>query len=291
MKKALLQLHIAILLWGFTGVLGQLISLDAIWLVWYRLGITLVSLWVFQLFFRELMPTTTQQKWQVGLAGGLQAIHWLFFFAAIKYANVAVALICLSSSSFFTAILEALLYKTRVKFKEIALSLLSIVGIVFIFYADFEFKIGIVFGILSALFVSLVPTFNKRQLVTMNPATVTHWSIIGGFITISMGLPFYSMYFQNGTVYPNLTDIGWLLVLSWLCTIITWRLSFAALKKVSAFTQNLLLNLEPIYGILLAALFIKEYKQYNFYFYCGIGIIICTVVLQSFFIYKDNKVK
>ncbi len=290
MNKALLQLHIAILLWSATGIIGKTISLNEAWLVWYRLLITAASLSLLNLFRNEVQQITFKQKINISASGGLQALHWICFFGAAKYANVSVALICLSSTSLFTALLEPLFSKTTLQYKELALGLLAIVGIGFVFYADFEFKVGIVFGILSALLVSFVPILNKKQLLFTNTATITIWSMSGGLFLVSLVLPFYLHFFNEGHSIPLLQDWWLLLILSWFCTILTWRLSLNALKKVSAFTQTLLLNLEPIYGIALAVFFNQEHRQFNFYFYCGIGIIVLTVILQTIFIFAKKKV-
>ncbi len=287
-NKPLLQLHIAIFLWGFTGVLGNLINLNEIWIVWYRLLITAVTLIIINICTHKVLIITHSQKLQIAMAGCLQALHWVCFFASVKYANVAVALICLSSTSFFTAMLEAILYQRKVNVIELSLSAVAIVGIIFIFYADFSFSKGIYFGIASALLIAVVPILNKQQLKVTNAQTVTMWSILGGLVIVSILLPIYTSFIHPYTAVPSLPDWLWLLVLSWLCTIVTWRLSFAALQKISAFTQNLLLNLEPVYGILFAVIILKEYKQYNTYFYIGISCIILTVVLQTMLI-KANK--
>jgi drug/metabolite transporter (DMT)-like permease len=289
MKKALLQLHIAIFLWGFTGVLGKLIEVNEITLVYYRLIITFFSLIFLDLVKPSFQILATEQKIKLCITGSLQAIHWVCFFASIKYANVAVALICLSSTSFFTLLFEKYRYKKPIDFVELMLSIVSMAGIALIFYADFELKKGIIFGILSAMFVSLVAVNNKKFLDQVNTETITVWNIGGGLLTISILLPLY-LYFANQRFeLPNGTDIQWLLVLSWLCTIVTWKLSLASLKKVSAFTQNLSMNMEPIYGILLATFFLQEYKTYTIWFYLGISLIILTIIFQTIHIKKKDK--
>ncbi len=286
MKKALLQLHIAILLWGATGTLGQVISLNEIWLVWYRLLITVITLTIFNLFTNKVVQISFKQKMQLFFIGCIQASHWVCFFASIKYGNVAIALICLSSSSFFTAVLAPFINKNKINPIEILLSFLSIIGILFIFYTDMQLKNGILFGLLSALLVSLVPILNKKYVLKINAPTITIWNMTGGFVFISIVLPFYFATFSVGNIFPVGLDWVWLIVLSWFCTIITWYLSLQALQKVSAFTQNLLLNLEPIYGIIIAAIFLQEYKAYTIYFYIGISFIFSAILLQSKLITK-----
>jgi drug/metabolite transporter (DMT)-like permease len=288
MKKALVQLHIAILLWGATGTLGEVISLNEIWLVWYRLLITVITLTILNLFSNKITNISFKQKLQLFFIGCFQAAHWVCFFASIKYGNVAIALITLSSSSFFTVVLSSFIYKTKIKTTEILLSFLSIIGIFFIFYTGIELKAGIIFGLLSALLVSLVPILNKQYVQKINAPTITIWNMTGGFVFTSIALPFYYYQFPTGNIFPVHYDWLWLIILSWCCTIITWHLSLQALQKVSAFTQNLLLNLEPIYGILIAAIFLQEYKTYTFNFYIGIVFIISAILLQTKLISKKE---
>jgi drug/metabolite transporter (DMT)-like permease len=288
MKKALLQLHIAIFLWGTTAVLGKIILLDEMWLVWFRLFLTSASLMVLDIFLHEIEKTTLKQKIHISLTGTLLSLHWVCFFASVKYANVAIGLICLSSTSLFTTLFQSLIYKTKINTVELLLSLLAITSVVLLFYNDFSLQKGIVYGVASALFVATVPILNKQQLQKVNMPTVTFWNITGGLIGISIALPIYIFFIPQPNATPSNMDFVWLVVLSWLCTIVTWRLSLNALKYISAFTQNLLLNLEPVYGIALAAIFLKEYKSYTIFFYIGIILLLTTIFVQTLLLRKNK---
>jgi drug/metabolite transporter (DMT)-like permease len=289
MRKALLQLHIAIILWGATAVLGKLIHIDAIVLVWFRIFLTVVSLLGMHFFWKkEIQPISKNKLIGLLTVGGFLAIHWLCFFASVKYANVAVALICMSGTSLFTTLLQSVVLKTKINVVEILLSLLAIVSVVLLFVNEFSLQKGIVYGLLAAMLVAIVPIINKQYLQVVNMPTISFYNMLGGLITISIALPFYHQLEPIVNYVPTLKDFLWLIVLSWACTIITYRLSLNSLKQLSAFTQNLLLNLEPIYGIALAAIFLKEYIEYSIYFYIGIAILLCTILLQSLLLKKKK---
>jgi len=286
MKSALIKLHTAIFLWGFTGVLGRLIQLNEILLVWYRLLITVATLLFLFYFKKSFKQISKQETLKLLGIGVLVAIHWVFFYGSIKYANVSISLICLSCIAFFTALLEPLITKTKLHFIEILLGLLSILGVALIFHFDNKYRIGIVLGLFSALFSALFSTYNKKNVGIANPRTIMFYELVGGFIFLTLLMPFYIAILPTKQYSPTLQDIVWLLLLSWVCTIIAMDFSLQALKKVSAFTQNLSLNLEPVYGIILAFIIYQEQKDLSPTFYWGFALIIISVGLQMFRVAK-----
>lgn len=286
MKSALIKLHTAIFLWGFTGVLGRLIQLNEILLVWYRLLITIATL-LFLFYFKKSFKQIPKRETLKFLGIGVfVATHWVFFYGSIKYANVSISLICLSCIAFFTALLEPLITKTKLHFIEILLGLLSILGVALIFHFDNKYRIGIALGLFSALFSALFSTFNKKNVAIANPRTIMFYELVGGFIFLTLLMPFYIAILPTKHYLPTPQDIVWLLLLSWVCTIIAMDFSLQALKKVSAFTQNLSLNLEPVYGIILAFIIYQEQKDLSPTFYWGFALIIISVGLQMFRVSK-----
>ena len=286
MKAALIKLHIAIFLWGFTGVLGRLIQLNEILLVWYRLLITIVTLALIFYYKKSTVKITKKEILKLLGIGVLVATHWVFFYGSIKYANVSISLICLSCLAFFTAILEPIITKSAFQLVEILLGLLSVLGIALIFHFDNKHRLGIALGLLSAFFSALFSTFNKKNVAIALPQTIIFYELIGGLIFLTLIMPFYLTILPTKTYLPTLSDIGWLLLLSWVCTILAMDFSLQALKKVSAFTQNLSLNLEPVYGIILAFIIYKEQKDLSPTFYYGFALIIIAVGLQMFRVAK-----
>lgn len=290
MKSALIKLHIAVFLWGFTGVLGKTIQLNEALLVWYRLFITVVSLLILLLLTKKLEKVNVKQLTQLVGIGGIVALHWVFFYGSIKYANVSIALICLSSAGLITSLLEPLFFKTKIILYEVLLGLIAIVGIYLIFHFDAKFRTGIVLGILCTLFSVIFSILNKKVVATVQPKTMIFYELGGGLILLTLCMPLYIKIFPTNYLVPTFADFGWLILLSWVCTILAMDLSLQALKKISAFTQNLTLNLEPVYGIILAFVVYKENKDLSNSFYIGFALIFIAVIIQMLRIVKLKKV-
>jgi drug/metabolite transporter (DMT)-like permease len=289
MRKAFFQLHIAIFLAGFTGILGKLITLNAGLLVWYRLLITCATLWLITLFLKKVPKVSRHDMIQIFMVGAIAALHWVTFYASVKYANVSVALVCFSAIGFFTALLEPVILKTKHSRYEVLLGLMTIAGIYIIFHFDPQYKTGIILGIISAILASLFPIYNKRFLRLYVPETVTMYELTGGFVFLTILLPFFLIFLPADHIVPTLSDFGWLLMLSWLCTVVAFNLSMRALKKVSAFTVNLSYNLEPVYGILLAFIIYQENELLGTGFYVGLLLIVMSVVMQTWLMYRERR--
>lgn len=288
MKKALVQLHIAVFLAGFTAILGKLITLNEGLLVWFRLLITVVTLGAILFFRNQLLRIPVKDVFKIFGVGTIVAIHWVTFYGSVKYANVSVALVCFSASGFFTAFLEPLILKRKISFTEVGLGLLAITGIYIIFDFHPQYKVGVIFGIISAMGSALFPIYNKILLVTYSPKILTLYELGGGLIALTFLVPLYVLQFPAGYYLPTATDWLWLFVLAWLCTVLSFDLQLNALKKITAFTANLTYNLEPVYGIILAFIFFKENENLNRAFYFGVLLILLAVVLQMFRIAKEQ---
>ena len=288
MKKALIQLHIAVFLAGFTAILGVLIKLNEGLLVWFRLFITVVTLAVILLYRKQLVRIPYKDALKIFGVGVIVAVHWVTFYASVKYANVSVALVCFSATGFFTAFFEPLILKRRISLMDVILGLIAIVGIYIIFDFHPQYKMGVIFGIISAVGSSLFPIYNKRLLLTYSPRILTFYELGGGLIALTILVPFYLMQFPAVYYLPTTTDWLWLLVLAWLCTVVSFDLQLNALKKISAFTANLTYNLEPVYGIILAFIFFNENKDLHREFYIGVLLILMAVVLQMFRIAQQH---
>ena len=289
MKKAFIQLHIAVLLAGLTGILGKLISLNEGLLVWYRLLLTAPSLWLLALLRGQDIRIDRKDLWRIFGIGGIAALHWVAFYGSIKYSNVSVSLLCFSAIGFFTALIEPLIMKHKVDVVELLLGLLVIAGICLIFRVNPHFKTGIVIGLVSALLGSLFPVLNKRILRRVSSENVTLYELSGGLLVLTLLMPVYLWLFPAPSLLPTLSDWGWLLVLSWACTVLAFNLSMSALQKISAFTVNLSYNLEPVYGILLAFLLFREDKYLNGGFYIGFFLILLSIVLQTLRLWRKQS--
>ena len=289
MKKALIQLHIAVFLAGFTAILGKLITLNEGLLVWFRLLITVVTLGCSLLYRKQLLKIPFKDVIKIFGVGVIVAIHWVTFYGSVKYANVSVALVCFSATGFFTAFFEPLILKRRISLIEVGLGLIAISGIYIIFDFHPQYKLGVVFGIISAVGSSLFPIYNKKLLLSYTPKILTLYELGGGLLALTVLVPFYLMQFPATYYLPTATDWLWLLVLAWLCTVLSFDLQLNALKKISAFTANLTYNLEPVYGIILAFIFFKENENLHREFYIGVLLILLAVVLQMLRIRREYK--
>jgi drug/metabolite transporter (DMT)-like permease len=268
-------------LWGFTGVLGRAISLDSIWLVWYRMLITVFSLWVLYFFLKKILKISLASALAIGGIGFVLVLHWICFYASIKYANVTIALTCLSTTALLSSLLEPLVLRKQFDAFEVVLGLFAIAGIVIIYNTHFQFSLGIVIGLLSAVLTVLVSVLNKKIVDRYQPEQITLYQLTGGFIGLSVLLPIVFYLFPSQEIFPSPVDWLWLFILSWVCTVFTFFLYIRSLKKLSAFTMNLTLTLEPVYGIVLAFIVYKENKLLSNWFYLGFCLIAYVAIVKT----------
>lgn len=289
MKKAFLQLHIAVFLAGFTGILGRLITLNEGMIVWYRLLFTAVTMWILFGLMKKLQKIPFIDILKITGVGFIAAMHWVTFYGSIKYSNVSVALVCFSAISFFTALFEPLILNKKINWLELLLGLVTLSGIYIIFHFDTRFKTGIVIGLISAVLASLFPIYNREFLKRINVETMLTWQQTGGFLVLSLLLPFYLQQFPIENFIPDRENIGWLLVLAWFCSVIAFQLSANALKKLSAFTVNLTYNLEPVYGILLAFAVYNENQYLSKWFFAGFAIIAVALLIHVYLLFRVER--
>lgn len=289
MKKSYLILHIAVLLAGFTGVFGKLISLSEIPLVWYRVLLSSIFLFLSLKIFKIEKLKSSKEAFNIGKIGLLITIHWIFFYASIKYSNISIGVVCYCLTSFFTAIFEPLLNKTKYKFVQLFLSALTLFGISLIFHFDASYQIGIILGVISSAFAALYTIYNERLVQKYDSQVINYYQMLAGTLGVTVLLPFYYYLFPNEQFIPNLKDTFYLILLALICTVGLYVLFAESLKKLSAFTVNLSFNLEPIYAIIIAFLFFDEGREVNTSFYFGLAFVIISVILQSIISRKKKK--
>ena len=289
MKKSYLLLHFAVILAGFTGVFGKLISLNEGLLTWYRVLFSSIILFLILKLFRIEDQTTLKGKFDIAKIGLLITIHWVFFYASIKYSNISIGVVCYCLTSFFTAVFKPLIDKTKFKFSELLLSALTLLGISLIFHFDASYQLAISLGVISSAFAALYTIYNERLVRSYDSIIINYYQMTGGTIGLGVLLPIYLHFFPAESLVPNLKDTLYLILLSLFCTVGLY-VSFAeVLKKIPAFTVNLSFNLEPIYAIILAFLFFDESKQVNTWFYVGLFFVVISVVLQSLISVRKSK--
>lgn len=289
MKKAFLQLHLAVFLAGFTGVLGRMITINEALLVWYRMFFSALILLAISMFTKKIKLLRWKETLPLIGIGGIIALHWVTFYGSIKYANISIALVCFSSVGFFSSFLDPLISNRKIIMTEVLLGLMVMLGVYLIFHFDQHFRTGILFGIISAFLATLFPILNKKFIGKHGADTITFYEIGGGWMVLNLVVPVYLLYTPVVSYLPNTNDLLWLLFLSLFCTVLAFNLSVRALSKISPFTINLSFNLEPVYGILLAFLLYNEHETLGPSFYAGISIIILTVVLQTLKVWRDSK--
>ena len=289
MKGTLIRLHTAVFLWGFTGVLGRAITLNEAWLVWWRMLITIITLWLLFYFSKRIKEISLKDFFKIAAIGTMLSIHWLFFYGSIKYADVSIALTCLSTTGLLSAVIEPLFFGRRINPYEITLGLLALVGIAVIYMTNLSYSVGICIGLLSALFLVIVSVMNKRLVTAHDAERIALYQFTGGFLGLTVLMPLYNFLFPPTHMLPYRWDWLWLFILSWCCTILTFMLYIRALKHISAFTLNLTLTLEPVYGILLAFLLYHENETLSKSFFIGFGLILLAVFLQMFRLVKEHR--
>ncbi|MCX8472458.1 MAG: DMT family transporter, partial [Sediminibacterium sp.] len=283
MNKAYFQLHVAVFLAGFTGILGFLISLNGVVLTFYRLIIAVIFMVIIALWKRKKYSVKPHQKSKLIVIGILLSLHWIAFYQSIKLANISVAVICLASTSCFTAIFSPIIQKSKIYWQELVIGILGLIGMYIIFIKEPVFDKGIIVGTISAFLSSMLTIFSKKIAREIKPQTQLFYEFIVGIIICFMVIVLWLITdfknIQPKELYPNFQDLIWITILSIVCTIILQQLLLTSLKRIKSFTVNLVFNLEIVYSIILAFIFFQEEKQLNEWFYFGAAIICASIII------------
>lgn len=285
LRTAHLQIHLCVLLWGITAILGKLISLDALPLVWWRMLIVVAVLALLPRVWRGLRQLDAKQLAGYSLIGGLVALHWLTFYGAVKLANASVAATCIALAPAFTAVVEPWLAKRPFKTRELVLGVAVLPGVALVVGGVPEgMRLGVAVGAVSALLVALFGSLNKRMAGRADALTVTALELGAGTLLLTVLAPLLPLLMpalgSTEWVLPDLRDGSLLLVLALLCTLLPFALSLIALRQLSAYTMQLVTNLEPVYAIVLAMLLLGEQRELTPAFYAGVAVILAVVFLD-----------
>ena len=284
LSRNLLILHATVFVWGFTGILGALISIPATQLVWYRVLIASITLYIYFKASKTDFRVSRQAFIRLFFTGAIVAIHWIMFFQSIKVSTVSVGLVCLSSITLFTAILEPILNQKRVSSVEIIIGLLIITGIYLIFKFESRYSLGIICGLISAFCASLFSIINSKQIKNRTAPVIAYYEMIGAWVWISLYLTFTTPL--NFHLSLPFSDIIYLLILGTICTSMAYVAGVAVMKELTAFRVALITNLEPIYAIILAFILFGKREQMTTGFYLG-----SVIILASIFLYPILKVR
>lgn len=281
MNKIYLLLHFAVILAGFTGIFGKLISLSEGLLVWYRVFFSAIILFAITRLCGIKKRTSIRTNLNIAKAGILITVHWVFFYASIKYSNVSVGVVCYCLTSFFTAVFKPLIGRQRFRLSELMLSVLTLSGICLIFHFDTSYRLGIILGVISSAFAALYTIYNERLVKKHDILTINFYQMTAGTIGLGILLPVYLYFFPSVQLIPDLKDTFYLILLSLFCTVGLYIAVAEVLKKIPAFTVNLTFNLEPVYAVILAFLLFDESKDVNLAFYAGLTLVVVSVILQT----------
>jgi drug/metabolite transporter (DMT)-like permease len=276
-NKNLLILHFTVFIWGFTGILGKLITISAVQLVWYRVLIASVSLFLYFNFNKTAFKVNRSTFLKLIFTGALVGGHWILFFLSIKLSTVSVSLVCLSSITLFTAVFEPLINKKRISKLEIIAGLLIITGILIIFKFESQYTKGIIAGLSSAVFASLFSIINSRQVKKYEAPVIAFYELSGAFVWISIFLAVTGGY--NRSMLLSHSDIGYLLLLGTICTSLAYVAGVSVMRELSAFRVALITNLEPVYGIIMSFVFFGDMNKMTAGFWVGAIIILSTIFL------------
>jgi len=284
--KNLLILHFTVFIWGFTGILGALISINAVQMVWYRVMIASITLFLYFIFSKTSIKVSRKQFLQFIFTGSLVALHWILFFHAIKVSTVSVTLVCLSSFTLFTAILEPLMKRQRMQTGDVVIGFIIILGIYLIFKFETKYTLGIIFGLSAAVASALFSVINSSLVQKSEARIISFYEITGAFFWITL-YRLFDKSLLTETISLSGSDWLYLFLLGTVCTALAYVAGVGVMRYLSAFRVALITNLEPVYGILLAFLFFGNKETMTPGFYVGAVLILGAVFLYP--IYKKRR--
>ncbi|QNM85966.1 DMT family transporter [Polaribacter pectinis] len=278
--KNYLLLHFIVFIWGFTAILGALITIDAIPLVWFRMSLAVAFLIIYFIIKNKSFKIDTKGVVKFFITGIIIALHWIFFFKAIKVSNVSVALVTMSTGAFFTSLIEPVFFKRRIKTIEIFLGLLVIVGLYIIFNFESQYKLGVIYALISSFLGALFAVLNGLFIKKYSADTISLYQLFFGALFITLYLLFING-FSKELFMLQISDWVYLFVLSSICTAYAFMASVKIMKFISPYTVMLTVNLEPIYAIILALFIFGDKEKMNPAFYLGAFIVLFVVLLNG----------
>ncbi|GAB2781014.1 DMT family transporter [Rhabdobacter roseus] len=278
--RAYVQLHFLVLIWGFTAILGLLVSVSSVALVFYRTALAAVGLAVVVLVRKQSFDVPRRDLVRMLLVGLLLATHWILFFASARVATASVCLAGMSTTSLWTSVVEPLINRQRVRPLEVGLGLVAVVGLYIVFRFEFDHALGLLLAIASAFLAALFTVANSHLVKRYDAFVITFYEMIGASVcSLLFVLVFHGLGWSGEVpLWPRAQDWLWILVLAWVCTVYAYSMGTQLMKQFSAFMLNLTINLEPVYGIALAFLIFGEKERMTFGFYLGTLVILLAVV-------------
>jgi len=279
------KLHFIVFLWGFTAVLGKLISIPSVEMVFYRTLLAAVGMGALMIFWRTSFSLSSNDLIKLFLTGIIVAIHWITFFASGKISNPSTSLVGFATCSFWAAFFEPIAKRKKIQFLEVALGLVVLVGLGIILAFDFQYPLGLFLGVLSGMTAALFSVINSKLVSRINAYTITFYEMVGACLIILLFMPLYKNTFAAQgelNLVPTLSDWIYIALMAWACSVYAYAAAINLMKKLSVFFIQLALNLEPVYGIILALLVFGRQEVMSINFYLGTLIIVGAVVAYPF---------
>ncbi|WP_298239359.1 DMT family transporter [uncultured Algibacter sp.] len=276
-----LHLHFLVFIAGFTAILGELITIKAIPLVWFRMVMASILMFLYIKIAKVRLKASPKAILRFSLAGIIIALHWITFFAAIDEANISIALAMFSTGAFFASFIEPIIYRRRIIWYEILFGLFVIIGVFIITQSEIKYLSGIILGISSAFLSSLFAVLNGKFLKQHTATVISFYEFISGVIFISIFIGFFGEGFSADFFKLSVSDYGYLFILASICTAYAFIAAVYVMKLISPYTVVLTYNLEPVYGIVMAVILFPEKEKMSNSFYLGAIIIISTVLFNG----------
>jgi drug/metabolite transporter (DMT)-like permease len=277
-----LKLHFLVFLWGFSGILGKAVTIPAYEMVLYRALLSAIGIAIVMYFVKQTFHVTPKQLTNLLLTGTIVGMHWVAFFEAARVSNVSVSLVGFATNSLWTAILDPVFQKRAIKKFEIILGLIVIGGLYVIFSFEFNYPLGLALGVFAGFSSALFASFNSRMVKSIPPYTITFYEMVGAFVTLSVFLPLYRITFAADNILrlsPTGKDWFFMIVLAGACSVYAYTAAVELMKRISVFVIQLSLNLEPIYGIIMAVIIYGSNEKMGLNFYLGTLIILSAVLV------------
>lgn len=287
--RSYFKLHFIVILWGFTAIIGLLIKLNFIELVFYRTLIATAALAIIMWYTNESFKIGRKEAVKLILTGSTIAIHWLLFFGAARYSNASVSLIGLSTTTLWTSFIEPAVYKRKISFLEVIFALTVILGLYIIYKDEFTYGLGLVMSIGAGLLAAMFTVLNHKYVRRHHHSTIVFYEMLGAWLTTIPFLWILGNPYQPALSLPDLSDLGYLLILALVCTVYANAEATKLLKKFSAFSSNLVITMEPVYGIILALIFFGNSEKMNLSFYLGTLVITVSVILYPLLLKKITR--
>ncbi len=279
------KLHFLVFLWGFTAILGKLVSIPAVEMVFYRTLLAAIGMGIVIVVLRGSFKVSNSDLIKLFLTGAIVAAHWLTFFVSGRISNPSTSLVGFATCSLWAAFIEPMAKKNKIQAVEVGLGFVVIIGLYLIFSFNFQYPMGLFLGILSGLTCAMFAVINSQLVTRVNSLTITFYEMIGACAAVVLFFPLYTSYFAvDGqlNLSPSWSDWAWIAVLSLVCTVYAYAVAINLTKKLSVFFIQLTLNLEPVYGIILALLVFGQQEVMSWNFYLGTVVILGAVIAYPF---------